>query len=100
MSLISLAESIILQALEDLDHPAHRAESLDFFHGYRFRLFARMAHMSRKDVVELRGYTKKHASPFCEQEKPTSADRKMLKGIARASLRYKQPLFMHLMGRC
>jgi len=100
MSLKTLAESIILQALEDLDNPEERAECLDFFHGYRFRLFARMAGIPRKDIVGFRAYTKDYMNTICAEQTPTRADRKMLRMMARASLKYRQPLFMHLMSRC
>ena len=100
MSLKALAESIILQAMEDLDNPEQRAECLDFFHGYRFRLFARMAGINSDDSIGFRDYTREYLHPFCASEKPTRSDRKMLRMMARASLKYRQPLFMHLMSRC
>ena len=100
MSLKTLAESIILQAMEDIDNPEQRAECLDFFHGYRFRLFARMAGIESDDIIGFREYTKQYINPLCANDPPTRADRKLLRMMARAGLRYKQPLFMHLMSRC
>lgn len=98
MSLSTLAESVILQAMEDLDNPEHRAESLDFFHGYRFRLFARMAGIPNEDSLGFRAYTKQYLHPFCAEDQPSRADRKVLRKMARASMKYRQPLFIHLMG--
>jgi hypothetical protein len=100
MNLKALAESVILQALEDLEDPEQRAECLDFFHGYRFRLMARMAGITGDDIMAFRAYTKNYIYPICGNEQPGRADRKMLRMMARASLKYRKPLFMHLISRC
>jgi hypothetical protein len=100
MNLKALAESIILQAMEDLDDPQERAECLDFFHGHRFRLLARMAGINSHDIMKFRAYTGQYMHPICANENPTRSDRKMLRSMAMASLKYRQPLFMHLMSRC
>ena len=100
MNLKALAESIILQALEDLENPEERVECLDFFHGHRFRLMARMAGIKTDDIVRFRAFTGQYLHPLCAEETPTRADRKMFKMMARSNLKYRQPLFMHLMSRC
>lgn len=100
MGLRTLSESIILQAIEDLGHPQYRAESLDFFHGRRFRLLARMASISDEDIPGFHAFTTAYASAICGQDKPDIADRRMLKVLARASLSNGQPIFLHLMGSC
>ncbi len=43
MGIINLAEAVILQSMEDLWDPLHRAESIDFFNGEGFRIFAKLA---------------------------------------------------------
>jgi len=100
MGLRTLAESIILQAIEDLGHPQYRAESLDFFHGRRFRLLARMAAISDEDIAGFHAFTKSYAAAICGQDKPDISGRRMLKVLARASLSNAQPIFLHLTGRC
>jgi len=100
MGLRALAESVILQAMEDLGDPQYRAESLDFFHGRRFRLLARLACISDEDIVGFHAFTRSYSSVICVQDNPDSADRRMLKVLARASLRHGKPVFMHLMGSC
>jgi len=100
MSLRTMAESIILQAMEDLEDPEQRAECLDFFHGYRFRMFAKMAGIKNEDIMGFREYTKQYLLPFCLHGAPSRSDRKMFRKMAKASTKYRQPLFMHLMGSC
>ncbi|MEJ2183274.1 MAG: hypothetical protein P8Y66_07105 [Nitrospirota bacterium] len=53
MSLRSLAESVIFQAIEDLHDGEHRHEALAFFQGDTFREWARMAGMSRGEKLRL-----------------------------------------------
>lgn len=53
ISLINLAEAIILQSIEDLWGPIHKKESIDFFKGEGFRLAAEMAEMSAVDKRRL-----------------------------------------------
>ncbi len=63
ISLINLAEAIILQSMEDLWGPIHKKESIDFFNGEGFRLAAEMAEMSavnkRRLLLILRRWEKK-----------------------------------------
>ena len=53
MSVKSLAESLILQSMEDLSDTEHRAGSLEFFSGEGFRICAQMANMKSEDQVKL-----------------------------------------------
>jgi hypothetical protein len=53
MGVKSLAESIILQSMEDLSDASHRAESLEFFSGEGFRICAQMAGMEADDQVKI-----------------------------------------------
>jgi len=99
MGLRSLAESIILQALEDLDDPDQRTESLSFFHGHRFRLFARLAGIPKEDLYSFHSYAMQYASAVFRRECTRSPiDRK--RSSARMALMYSQPLFVHMLGRC
>jgi len=43
----SLAEAVILQSLEDLWDPSHRIESIDFFNGDGYRIFAKLAGLNQ-----------------------------------------------------
>jgi hypothetical protein len=54
-----LAESVILQSLEDLWDERYRAESIDFFTGREFHLFARMAGMDTEEKIRLLRMVKK-----------------------------------------
>jgi len=51
ISLMYLAEAIILQSIEDLWSPIHKKKSIDFFKGEGFRLAAEMAEMSAVDKL-------------------------------------------------
>jgi hypothetical protein len=53
MGVKSLAESIILQSMEDLSDASHRAESLAFFCGEGFRICAQMAGMNAEAQVKI-----------------------------------------------
>jgi hypothetical protein len=53
MDLKRLAESVILQSLEDLYDSDHRAESIHFFTNRDFRVFAKMAGMNIDDKIRL-----------------------------------------------
>lgn len=53
MGVKALAESIILQSMEDLSDAHHRAESLEFFSGEGFRICAQMAGINPEDEVKL-----------------------------------------------
>lgn len=58
MGVKALAESIILQSLEDLASPHHRKESIRFFAGDGFRVSAKMAGLNcseRKKILALSG---------------------------------------------
>ena len=59
MKLRRLAESVILQSLEDLWDERYRAESIDFFTGREFHLFARMAGMDTEEKIRLLRMVKK-----------------------------------------
>jgi hypothetical protein len=59
MKVRRLAESVILQSLEDLWDDRYRAESIDFFTGREFHLFARMANMDTEDKIKLLRMVKK-----------------------------------------
>jgi hypothetical protein len=43
----SLAEAVILQSLEDLWDPSHRIESIDFFNGDGYRIYAKLAELNQ-----------------------------------------------------
>jgi hypothetical protein len=49
----TLAEAIILQSMEDLFHPAHRKESVEFFNGEGFRTCAELARLSPADCKRI-----------------------------------------------
>lgn len=100
MSLRTLAESIILQALDDLGNPRLRAESMDFLHGYRLRLFARMAGMRNEDIIGFHAWTRAYCATLSEREEPEAAENITSPPRAKAAIRYQKPLFMHIMGRC
>lgn len=100
MSLRTLAESIILQALEDLGDPGQRAESLDFIHGYRLRLFARMAGMRNEDIIGFHAWTRAYCDTLSGLEEPEAADNITSPPKPQSTIRYGKPLFMHIMGRC
>jgi len=100
MSLGTLAESIILQALEDLGDPRQRAESMDFLHGYRLRLFARMAGMRNEDIIGFHAWTRAYCANLYGAEEPGAAGDIPSTPKARVNTRYHKPLFMHIMGRC
>ncbi len=53
MDIRTLAESIILQSIEDLWHREHREGSLEFFSGEGFELAAELAGLSNKDKRKL-----------------------------------------------
>jgi len=53
MKVRKLAEAVILQSLEDLYDPRHRAESVDFFSGEGFHICARMAGLCPKDKLKV-----------------------------------------------
>lgn len=53
MDLKRLAESVILQSLEDLYDSNHREESIHFFTKRDFRVFAEMAGMNIDDKIRL-----------------------------------------------
>jgi hypothetical protein len=59
MKMRRLAESVILQSLEDLWDERYRAESIDFFTGREFHLFARMAGMDTEEKIRLLRMVKK-----------------------------------------
>ena len=97
MSLRSLAESIILQALEDLDDPHQRTESMSFFQGRRFRHFARLAGISNEDISGFHAYAMQYASAIYGRGTRQDSRRR---SRTRERLMYGRPLSMHLMGRC
>ena len=97
MSLRSLAESIILQALEDLDDPGQRTESLSFFHGHRFRVFARLAGISSEKVLGFHAYAMQYASAIHGRNARNISGRR---NKARENLLFGQPYPVHFMGRC
>ena len=97
MSLRSLAESIILQALEDLDDPNQRTESMSFFQGRRFRHFARLAGIRKEDVSGFHAYAMQYASAIYGRSTRQDARRR---NKTRESLMYGHPLSMHITGRC
>ena len=97
MSLSSLAESIILQALEDLDDPNQRTESLSFFHGRRFRHFAGLAGISKAEVSRLHAYAMQYASAIHGRSVRQDAEHW---SSASAEIMHEQPFCAHLMGRC
>jgi hypothetical protein len=43
----NLAEAVILQSLEDLWDPSHRIESIDFFNGDGYRIYAKLAGLNQ-----------------------------------------------------
>jgi len=49
----ALAEAIMLQSIEDLWHPAHRNDSIEFFSGDGFRLCAGMAELSAEECAKI-----------------------------------------------
>jgi len=53
MSVKSLAESLILQSMEDLSDADNRAGSQEFFSGEGFRICAQMANMSSEEQVKV-----------------------------------------------
>jgi hypothetical protein len=62
MKLRRLAESVILQSLDDLWDERYRAESIDFFTGREFHFFAKMAGMDTEDKIRLLRMVKKASS--------------------------------------
>ena len=53
MSVRAMAEMMILQAMEDLEDPEYRAESLEFFSGARFADCAKLAEMGHQEMVRM-----------------------------------------------
>lgn len=53
MSVKAMAEMMILQAMEDIEDPEYRAESLEFFSGRRFADCAKLADMGHKEMVKM-----------------------------------------------
>lgn len=69
MGVKALAESIILQSMEDLSDAHHRAESLEFFSGEGFRICAGMAGINPEDEVKLLTLVSNISSIPCANEK-------------------------------
>ncbi len=69
MGVKALAESIILQSMEDISDAHHRAESLEFFSGEGFRICARMAGISSEDEVKLLDLVRNISMIPCANEK-------------------------------
>ncbi len=67
-----LAESIIIQSLEDLWDAQHRAESLKFFSSHNFRTCAKAAGMGLEEKLKLLTFVKKiidtHKKPVGKME--------------------------------
>jgi hypothetical protein len=70
MGVRTLAESLILQSMEDISDASHRAESLEFFSGEGFRICAQMAGMKAEDQVKVLEMVRKISSIPCELPKP------------------------------
>ena len=52
-SIKSFAESVILQSIEDLFDSLQRKESIDFFRGEGFRVYAKIAGLSTADQIRI-----------------------------------------------
>jgi hypothetical protein len=85
MGVRTLAESIILQSMEDLSDTSHRAESLEFFSGEGFRICAQMAGMKSEEQVKVLETVRKISSIPCELPK-TQRVRQRAKKLAVPSL--------------
>lgn len=81
MTLKTLAESIILQSVEDIGNPLHRAECLEFFQGNRFKECARIAGMTEKEKCRLLLIVKKYAA--MAMEKISRKDARSKKSVPR-----------------
>lgn len=60
MGIKTLAESIILQSIEDMYHPEHRTESLEFFTGHGFHVCAKLAGMGVEDKLSMLDFVKQY----------------------------------------
>jgi len=49
----SLAEAVILQSLEDLSDPRHRAESREFFGGDGFKIYGDIAELTSFNKIKI-----------------------------------------------
>lgn len=71
MGIRTLAEAVILQSLEDLSDVRYRTESIEFFSGTGFRMYAEMAGLNADGKVQLLGLAKEINTHCHEQMRKT-----------------------------